>query len=301
MGNYFLSQVGVKPSPRRSTQVVYLLDSTLALRKKSDLNCPNKGSQVEPSAYIFSLKSIKLRLAMSQIINRDVLNFVLHLPADINPYQATADYVATFLLPCPLPSWSRYVQYVIAVEFLIMFLQSTYILYTRSKTKKIYHIGLNSMGLIQLDRANHCALCYFLYSIIAAIEIICAEFVRSGRLDQGWPNFILGIKFIVTVACAGHPLAVRLPFCFGQTEGRFTKHESHGKIALNHSNMGIEYIVDGNCICTYCGDCHLLLPTHPGVSPRQRAGDARCSISTGVGPCLYTIHLQRGSRATSSR
>ncbi|EGG07149.1 uncharacterized protein MELLADRAFT_56011, partial [Melampsora larici-populina 98AG31] len=84
-----------------------------------------------------------------------------------------------------------------------MFLQSTYILYTRSKTKKIYHIGLNSMGLIQLDRANHCALCYFLYSIIAVIEIICEEFERSGQLDQRWPKFILGVKFIVTVACAG--------------------------------------------------------------------------------------------------
>lgn len=83
-----------------------------------------------------------------------------------------------------------------------MFFQSCYILYVRSKTKKIYQIGLNGMGLIQLDRANHCGLCYFLYSIIAMVEIICEELVRSGLLDQKWPNFILGIKFTVTVVSA---------------------------------------------------------------------------------------------------
>ncbi|KAH9816844.1 hypothetical protein DFH28DRAFT_964700, partial [Melampsora americana] len=55
-------------------------------------------------------------------------------------------------------------------------------------------------ALIQLDRANHCALCYFLYSIIAVSEIICEEFVRSGQLDQAWPNFILGVKFTITIA-----------------------------------------------------------------------------------------------------
>lgn len=140
---------------------------------------------------------------MSQIIESLVLNHIIHLNPKLNPYQATADYVATFLLPCPLPSWSRYVQILETAELMIMFLQSAYILYLRSKTKKMYHIGLNSLGLIRLDRANHCGLCYFLYSIIAVAEIVCNELARSGHLDEGWPNFLLGVKFTIAIACAG--------------------------------------------------------------------------------------------------
>lgn len=87
---------------------------------------------------------------MSQIIKDRLINFAIHLPADINPYTATADYVAeyfqvghpanyflaellrisitvptglTFLpllpKPCPVPSWSRYVQRLLAVAFLL--------------------------------------------------------------------------------------------------------------------------------------------------------------------------------------
>ncbi|EGG00273.1 uncharacterized protein MELLADRAFT_57656 [Melampsora larici-populina 98AG31] len=139
---------------------------------------------------------------MSRIIEDKVINFITHLPSNANPYQAAADCLATFLLPYPLPSWSRYLQRVYAVTFLMMFFQSIYVLYVRSKTKRLYHIGLNSMGLLQLDRANHCGLCYFLYSIIALSEIICEELVQSGQLDQGWPNFLLGIKLTLTVICA---------------------------------------------------------------------------------------------------
>ncbi|EGG08660.1 uncharacterized protein MELLADRAFT_71412 [Melampsora larici-populina 98AG31] len=139
---------------------------------------------------------------MSQIIGSRVLNFVIHLTPNINPYQATADYVDTFLLPCPLPSWSLYVQGFLVLELIIMFLQSAYIIYRRSKTKKMYHISLNAVGLIQLDRANHCGLCYLLYSIFAVAEIVCYQFAQSGHLDEGWPNFLLGIKVLVSIACA---------------------------------------------------------------------------------------------------
>ncbi|KAH9813083.1 hypothetical protein DFH28DRAFT_1174442, partial [Melampsora americana] len=150
---------------------------------------------------------------MSELAKNKVINFVIHLTPDINPYQATADYLTSFLMPCPLPSWSLHIQRVIVIAFIIMLLQSIHVLFVRSKSKKIYHIGLNDMGLIQLDRANHCGLCYFLYSIIGMIEIICEEVVRSGLIDRAWPDFILGIKFTLTVACAGVILWLSICHC----------------------------------------------------------------------------------------
>ncbi|EGF99160.1 uncharacterized protein MELLADRAFT_73443 [Melampsora larici-populina 98AG31] len=117
---------------------------------------------------------------MSQFIESLIINFVTHLNPATNPYLTTADYLETLILPCPLPSWSRYIQPVIVVQLIIMFMQSSYILYIRSKTKKPYHIGLNG---------------------IAMTEIIFEQLAQSGHLDQGYSNFILGIKFTFTAAC----------------------------------------------------------------------------------------------------
>lgn len=174
----------------------------LSITNEVELLCHNIWSSWV--MYICFLNTNNLFLHMSQFIESRVLNYIEHLTTDVtvNPLQATADYIASFLMPCTLPSWSRHVQLAIAVAFLIMLFQSVYILNVRSKTKNMFNIGLSGMGLIQLDRANHCGLCYLLYSIIAIVEIICEEFVRSGRLDQAWPNFILGVKFTATLACA---------------------------------------------------------------------------------------------------
>ncbi|KAH9818630.1 hypothetical protein DFH28DRAFT_958618, partial [Melampsora americana] len=112
-----------------------------------------------------------------------IIHFILHLSPDVNPYEAAADYLAAFLVVL-----SR------------MCFQSTYVLYVQSKGRKIYNIGLNAMGLIHLDHANHCGICYFLY--IAIADIVCEELVQSGQLDQAWPNFILGCKLTLTFTCA---------------------------------------------------------------------------------------------------
>lgn len=149
---------------------------------------------------------------MSNLILTRLINFVANLK-DNNPYQSTADHLESLLLPCPLPSWSLYVKYFLLVEFAIMFAQSSYLLYVRSKTKKVYHIGLNDMSLIQLDRANHCGLCYLLYSSVAVLEMISQSLVQSGHLDQGWPDFILGIQFTLTYVCAGVILWLAICHC----------------------------------------------------------------------------------------
>lgn len=127
-----------------------------------------------------------------------------HWTSTVQPNDFSYDFsLLWYPQPCRLPSWSRYVEYFLVVELVVMFFQSSYILYMRSKTKKVYHIGVNTMGLIQLDRANHCGLCYFLYSIVAVTESICDELVRSGHLDQRWPNFMLGVRFTLSITCAG--------------------------------------------------------------------------------------------------
>ncbi|KAH9812481.1 hypothetical protein DFH28DRAFT_930912 [Melampsora americana] len=117
---------------------------------------------------------------MSKSIANKVIHFAFSPTPSVNPYRTTANYINTFL-----------------------------------QTKKFYDIGFNrrdlrnlssfaslifTVGMIQLDRANHCALCYFCYGL--SIHIICGDLMVSGHLDQAWPNFLLGIKCTITIACA---------------------------------------------------------------------------------------------------
>ncbi|KAH9812050.1 hypothetical protein DFH28DRAFT_899636 [Melampsora americana] len=80
--------------------------------------------------------------------------------------------------------------------------QAFWVLLIRSKTKKLYQIGYNNLGLIQLDRANHCGLCYLLYGIIAMIDIIFDDLLSAGLLQPAWPSFVRGIKCTFTITCA---------------------------------------------------------------------------------------------------
>ncbi|KAH9819557.1 hypothetical protein DFH28DRAFT_956426 [Melampsora americana] len=139
---------------------------------------------------------------MSQVILSRVMNFLNHLSPQVNPYREMAHYIATFLQPCPLPIWSRHLRHFSAAGFLILIFQSFCLLYVRHKEKKIYQIKCNNLGLIQLDRANHCGLCYFLYGITAFVHAICEEAAEAGHLDQAWPNLLLGLKCTLTIICA---------------------------------------------------------------------------------------------------
>lgn len=139
---------------------------------------------------------------MSQVILSRVMNFHNHLSPEVNSYREAANYMSTFLQPCPLPVWSRHLQQFSAAGFVILICQSFYLLFVRSKEKKFYQIGFNHLGLIQLDRANHCGLSYFFYGIAAFVDIVFEEAAEAGRLDQAWPNLLLGLKCTLTITCA---------------------------------------------------------------------------------------------------
>lgn len=150
---------------------------------------------------------------MSEILITQTLKFVADLGPDDNPYQAMAHYIQHSFEPAYLPSGWIYLEHFIVVGFLIMSCQAFWVLLIRSKTKKFYHIGTNDLGLIQLDRANHCGLCYFLYGFIAFADILCEDLVAAGLLQPPWPSFIRGIKCTFTITCACVILWLSICYC----------------------------------------------------------------------------------------
>ncbi|KAH9807243.1 hypothetical protein DFH28DRAFT_101536 [Melampsora americana] len=161
---------------------------------------------------------------LSTSLMHNVVLFATTATPEVNPYRTTANYIQNFLQPSRLPSWAIYTKYFIGLGFLLMFCLSSHILFVRSKTKKCYDISLNRMGIIQLDCANHCALCYFSYSIIASAQIFCGHLAAAGHIDQPWPNLLLGIKCSITLTCVCNSVVVYLPLFFGKTMDRLIAH-----------------------------------------------------------------------------
>ncbi|EGG10323.1 uncharacterized protein MELLADRAFT_103507 [Melampsora larici-populina 98AG31] len=121
----------------------------------------------------------------------EVVEFVLSIPLGTNPYRATAEYVTVFLQPCPLPTWSHYVDHCFAVLYLVTTCLALYVIYIRTKTTGFSFFRLNTLGLIWIDRAFHCGSCYVAHSLslsdkrtqFAIAEIICKDFVLAGRVN----------------------------------------------------------------------------------------------------------------------
>lgn len=100
-----------------------------------------------------------------------------------------------------MPSWTHQVERGITFAYFLIFLQSVYVLYLRVKAKKFYFFKANSLGLLQLDRANHMAICECLYSRASIAEQVCRDRAVSGDLHLGWASFLLGTKYMFASLC----------------------------------------------------------------------------------------------------
>ncbi|KAH9817883.1 hypothetical protein DFH28DRAFT_961073 [Melampsora americana] len=129
----------------------------------------------------------------------EVVEFVLGIPPETNAYQATANYVTVLLQPCPLPTWSYYLDHFFAVIYFMTAFLAFYIIYIRTRTTRFFFFRLNTLGLIWIDRAFHCGSCYVVHSAVAIAEIISRDFVLAGRLNQTCTNLLLGIKGVIVL------------------------------------------------------------------------------------------------------
>ncbi|KAH9821107.1 hypothetical protein DFH28DRAFT_951476 [Melampsora americana] len=130
----------------------------------------------------------------SHITQSEVVHFVLGIPPSTNPYHATAQLISDMSKPIALPRWSQYVEHFFGLVFLMDLFFAGYIIYLRLKTKNLYIVRFNALGLIQLDRGFHCTSIYFIHCAVAVLDWIFKDFVLVGHSDQTWSNLIIGLK-----------------------------------------------------------------------------------------------------------
>lgn len=151
---------------------------------------------------------------MSTYAQTTLLNFVLTLsPADeINPYSQTEERLHVLLQPPEMLPWCRWIQRVILGIYVLIFLQSSSLLFWRIKTSKFHFIGLNAMGLIKFDCISLCALVGTIYSTVAITDMVWKEIIMDGYYDQSWQLILFGCKFLLVMTaswcflwvCIGH-------------------------------------------------------------------------------------------------
>ncbi|EGG10833.1 uncharacterized protein MELLADRAFT_115401 [Melampsora larici-populina 98AG31] len=70
---------------------------------------------------------------MSSSEEKKILDFVLHLPPDINPYGAVAKHMKGLLTPPRLATWATIAQRCAIAFYIILFVQSSHLIYSRVK------------------------------------------------------------------------------------------------------------------------------------------------------------------------
>ncbi|KAH9818424.1 hypothetical protein DFH28DRAFT_1106015 [Melampsora americana] len=140
-----------------------------------------------------------------------MMDFLARLPPGKNPYREVAHFLKGMTEPQPMPSWFHRMERGIAVAYLIVFLQAVYVIYIRLKTKRFYFFKFNTLGLLQLDRANHMAICEGMFSAASIAEQLCRDRAVIGHLHAGWATFFIGAKFMFAFVCIMLTFVIHVP------------------------------------------------------------------------------------------
>ncbi|KAH9818432.1 hypothetical protein DFH28DRAFT_1123586 [Melampsora americana] len=136
-----------------------------------------------------------------------LMDFLARLPPGKNPYPEVAHFLKGMTEPQPMPSWFHrmeraYVVHDASIFNLMQSLSSSCLCNLHSiEDKEILLLQGQYMyvvGLLQLDRANHMAICEGMFSAASIAEQLCRDRAVIGHLHAGWSTFFIGAKFMLT-------------------------------------------------------------------------------------------------------
>ncbi|MBW0498717.1 hypothetical protein O181_038432, partial [Austropuccinia psidii MF-1] len=127
----------------------------------------------------------------------EFINFVLAIPKDQNPYIILKEYLAELIVPI-VPKWYPLL---LGLNFCLLafaMLQSSFILYVLTTTRKFSLVTTAPLGLWKVDTVSATAILAWIYCFLATLETLSEEFSRHGHyaLPLGWQYMISPFKFI---------------------------------------------------------------------------------------------------------
>ncbi|KAG0147285.1 hypothetical protein CROQUDRAFT_656394 [Cronartium quercuum f. sp. fusiforme G11] len=112
-----------------------------------------------------------------------IIDFVLHLPSNVNPYSTVARYMRSQIIPPALPSWVSRIQYFAGFLCVMVLGQALFLMQARIRLKEFSFTRFSQLGLLHLDIASTTSVMYSLFAPLAIADLILMDLVSAGRLD----------------------------------------------------------------------------------------------------------------------
>ncbi|KAG0150050.1 hypothetical protein CROQUDRAFT_88312 [Cronartium quercuum f. sp. fusiforme G11] len=168
---------------------------------------------------------------------QNALDFVLHIPSNVNPYSAVAHHLKTLMVTPRLPFWVSVVQYFTIVFHGFAVLQAVYLIRLRCQLKEFKLPKFSSIGLLRLNIANATAVIYILYGILTIIDLSLMDRINTGRSDYSGEIVIYGCKPILIMSLGCHRVGFCLSVCLHHLRISFAPTSY-----ATTPSMGIEFI-----------------------------------------------------------
>ncbi|KAG0145959.1 hypothetical protein CROQUDRAFT_107488 [Cronartium quercuum f. sp. fusiforme G11] len=127
----------------------------------------------------------------------ELINFVLHIPPDVNPYLAVAERMKASIDLPPQPPWTTIPQRFAMLFFMLLLVQAILVIDARTKVKAFKPLTFGSLGLVRLDISSMTAVAYGLYAPLVISDLILEEFMKAGLRDMSGEIMLFGCKFLV--------------------------------------------------------------------------------------------------------
>lgn len=129
-----------------------------------------------------------------------LLNFITHLPSDLNPYLAIAKKIESDLHLAAFPTWVLVLQRCAIAGFTVVFIQSLYLIHLRIQARAFTFGKLLPFGMFRLDIPSSLAIAYALFSPLFVADLVWSEFVNDGNNDMAGKIILSGSKFLVALS-----------------------------------------------------------------------------------------------------
>lgn len=131
-----------------------------------------------------------------------LVDFIHSIPLDTNPYDAVIEYLEALATPPSLPHWARRLLKFFLACYVLMWLQSFYLLYVRFKTRMFRLITVTRLGLWRVDVPNMSGLAYFLYPPMVIADLLLQQQIDLGKRDLTNKIPIFACKFLVILTAS---------------------------------------------------------------------------------------------------
>ncbi|KAH9813381.1 hypothetical protein DFH28DRAFT_897021 [Melampsora americana] len=135
---------------------------------------------------------------MASEMRAKVIDFAIHLPSNVNPYNALAQHLMEINKVPTLPLWSVLLQSGTILLYCGMLSGAIWLLRQRILTKNFRLVTISNLGLIEIDLITTWGLLGALYALISIPDLIYWQLVLTGKCRlSGGEIIVFGCKFVL--------------------------------------------------------------------------------------------------------